>query len=193
MRTTRGSTTRRIACSALRVGRWQYAYPTLPGTKSERRLGVAELQEGCERGVEDLPSAFRLALVGHAFHPVPFSASAPYSVQAARRDEETTSFTPVSRSATSQSRAACEDIANRAHLSRSLIYRKFRNKDEILAAVFQRLFEGRYERASEIIASRANKREKLLTTSAWGNNVRASGIMISLLKVAIFNPLTLGP
>jgi AcrR family transcriptional regulator len=59
-------------------------------------------------------------------------------------------------------KTSLEDIANRAHLSRPLIYRKFRNKDEILAAVFQRLFEGRYERASEIIASRANKREKLL-------------------------------
>jgi len=59
-------------------------------------------------------------------------------------------------------KTSLEDIAKRAGLSRPLIYRKFKNKEEILAAAYEDLFEGRYERVTEIVAGRASKRDKLL-------------------------------
>jgi len=59
-------------------------------------------------------------------------------------------------------KTSLEDIAKAAHLSRPLIYRKFKNKEEILKAVFENVFEGRYERAAELLESGASKRAKLL-------------------------------
>ena len=40
--------------------------------------------------------------------------------------------------------------------------RKFKNKEEILQAVFEELFDGRYERVAAAVAARGAKREKLL-------------------------------
>jgi AcrR family transcriptional regulator len=59
-------------------------------------------------------------------------------------------------------KTSMEDIAKRANISRPLVYRKFKNKEEILQAVYEDLFEGRYERVAEVIAARGNRREKLL-------------------------------
>jgi TetR/AcrR family transcriptional regulator, transcriptional repressor of aconitase len=59
-------------------------------------------------------------------------------------------------------KTSIDDIARQAKLSRPLIYRKFRNKDEILAAAFEDLFEGRYERVAEVVRGRGSKRAKLL-------------------------------
>jgi len=43
-------------------------------------------------------------------------------------------------------KTSIDDIARRAHISRPLVYRKFKSKEAILAAVFEDLFVGRYER-----------------------------------------------
>ena len=59
-------------------------------------------------------------------------------------------------------KTSIDDIAKRANISRPLVYRKFKNKEEILQAVFEDLFEGRYERVAEVLAGRGSKREKLL-------------------------------
>jgi AcrR family transcriptional regulator len=58
-------------------------------------------------------------------------------------------------------KTSMEDIAKQATLSRPLVYRKFKNKQEILCAVYEDLFEGRYERVEALLGSRASKREKL--------------------------------
>ena len=59
-------------------------------------------------------------------------------------------------------KTSIDDIAKRANISRPLVYRKFKNKEGILQAVFEDLFEGRYARVAEVVAGRASKREKLL-------------------------------
>lgn len=59
-------------------------------------------------------------------------------------------------------KTSMDDIARHAGISRPLLYRKFKNKEEILAAVFEELFDGRYDRVEAIVASRASRREKLL-------------------------------
>jgi TetR/AcrR family transcriptional regulator, transcriptional repressor of aconitase len=59
------------------------------------------------------------------------------------------------------SKTSIDDIAKRAHLSRPLIYRKFKNKEEIFGAVYEDLFEARYPRADEIVAGRGSKRDKV--------------------------------
>jgi len=58
-------------------------------------------------------------------------------------------------------KTSMEDIAKRANISRPLVYRKFKNKEEVLQAVFEDLFEGRYERVADVIAGRGSKRDKL--------------------------------
>jgi TetR/AcrR family transcriptional regulator, transcriptional repressor of aconitase len=59
-------------------------------------------------------------------------------------------------------KTSMDDIAKQANISRPLVYRKFKNKEEILSAVYEDLFEGRYERVETLLASRASKRDKLL-------------------------------
>jgi AcrR family transcriptional regulator len=58
-------------------------------------------------------------------------------------------------------KTSLEDIAQRANISRPLIYRTFKNKEEIFRAMYEDLFEGRYERVAAIVAGRASKRDKL--------------------------------
>lgn len=59
-------------------------------------------------------------------------------------------------------KTSMDDIAKRAGVSRPLIYLKFRNKDELFAAVFDYLTTGRFERAMRIIKGAGSTRERLL-------------------------------
>ncbi|WP_394846715.1 TetR/AcrR family transcriptional regulator [Pendulispora brunnea] len=59
-------------------------------------------------------------------------------------------------------KSSMDDIAKRANLSRGLVYRKFKNREELLQAVFEDLFVGRYERAAHVVAGAGSKRDKLL-------------------------------
>jgi AcrR family transcriptional regulator len=59
-------------------------------------------------------------------------------------------------------KTSLDDIAKRAGLSRPLLYRKYRNKEDILGAVYDDVFESRYPRVEEILAGRGAARDKLL-------------------------------
>lgn len=59
-------------------------------------------------------------------------------------------------------KTSLDDIARRANISRPLIYRKFKNKDDIFTAVIEELFEARYPRAEQVLTSRGTRRDKLL-------------------------------
>lgn len=60
------------------------------------------------------------------------------------------------------SKTSLDDIARRADISRPLIYRTFKNKEEIFGAVFEELFEDRYPAAERLVAGQGTAREKLL-------------------------------
>jgi AcrR family transcriptional regulator len=60
------------------------------------------------------------------------------------------------------SKTSLDDIAKRANISRPLIYRKFKNKEDIFTAVFEFTFEGRYPRAEQALAVPGRPRDKLL-------------------------------
>ena len=55
-----------------------------------------------------------------------------------------------------------DDIANAANISRPLIYRKYQNKEAILAALFDRMFDARYPAAELALANRGSRRDRLL-------------------------------
>jgi len=59
-------------------------------------------------------------------------------------------------------KTSLDDIAGRADISRTLIYRKFRNKEQIFGALFQQMFEGRYQAAERAVAEHGRPRDKLL-------------------------------
>jgi TetR/AcrR family transcriptional regulator, transcriptional repressor of aconitase len=59
-------------------------------------------------------------------------------------------------------KTSLDDIARRANISRPLIYRKFKNKDDIYTAVLEDLFERRYPRAEQVLTSPGSQRDKLL-------------------------------
>jgi AcrR family transcriptional regulator len=59
-------------------------------------------------------------------------------------------------------KTSLDDIARRANLSRPLLYRKFRNKEDIFSAVYDDVFESRYPIAEQIAAGRGSRRDKLL-------------------------------
>ncbi|SRR5579883_1017323 len=59
-------------------------------------------------------------------------------------------------------RTSLDDIAKRAHISRPLIYTRFKSKEDILAAVFEHIFEQRYPAVEQALAAPGRKREKLL-------------------------------
>jgi TetR/AcrR family transcriptional regulator, transcriptional repressor of aconitase len=59
-------------------------------------------------------------------------------------------------------KTSLDDIAKRANLSRPLLYRKFRNKEDIFSAVYDDVFEARYPLAEEALAARGSRRDKLL-------------------------------
>ena len=59
-------------------------------------------------------------------------------------------------------KTSLDDIAKRASLSRPLLYRKYRNKEDIFGAVYDDVFESRYPAAAEILTGRGSRRDKLL-------------------------------
>ncbi|PTL77226.1 TetR/AcrR family transcriptional regulator [Vitiosangium sp. GDMCC 1.1324] len=58
-------------------------------------------------------------------------------------------------------KTSLDDIARRANISRPLIYRKFKNKEDIFAALFDFMLEGRYPKAEQALAGPGSKRDKL--------------------------------
>ena len=60
-------------------------------------------------------------------------------------------------------KSSLEDIAKQAALSRPLIYRKFKSKEEIFGAVLEHLFETQYRAAEQALAKPGSKREKLMS------------------------------
>jgi AcrR family transcriptional regulator len=59
-------------------------------------------------------------------------------------------------------KTSLDDIAKRANLSRPLLYRKFKNKEDIFGAVYDDVFETRGAEAQQILAGRGSKRDKLV-------------------------------
>jgi AcrR family transcriptional regulator len=58
-------------------------------------------------------------------------------------------------------KTSLDDIARRANLSRPLLYRKFKNKEDIFGAVYDDVFETRYVQVVEIAGGRGSRRDKL--------------------------------
>ena len=59
-------------------------------------------------------------------------------------------------------KSSLEDIAKQAAISRPLIYRKFKSKEEIFGAVLEDIFETQYRAAEHALAKPGSKREKLM-------------------------------
>ena len=59
-------------------------------------------------------------------------------------------------------KTSLEDIAKRANISRTLIYRMFKNKEDIYVGVFEDWFGSRYPIAQELAAGAGSKAERLL-------------------------------
>ena len=62
-------------------------------------------------------------------------------------------------------KSSLEDIAKHAAISRPLIYRKFKSKEEVFAAVVEDISEITYRAAEHALAKPGSKREKLM--SLW--------------------------
>ena len=60
-------------------------------------------------------------------------------------------------------KSSLEDIAKHAAISRPLIYRKFKSKEEIFAAVVEDISETTYRAAEYALAKPGSKREKLMS------------------------------
>jgi len=60
-------------------------------------------------------------------------------------------------------KSSLEDIAKQAAVSRPLIYRKFKSKEEIFGAVLEDLFETQFRAAEQAPAKPGSKREKLMS------------------------------
>ena len=60
-------------------------------------------------------------------------------------------------------KCSLEDIAKQAAISRPLIYRKFKSKEEIFGAVLEDIFETTYRAAEHALAKPGSKREKLMS------------------------------
>jgi AcrR family transcriptional regulator len=60
-------------------------------------------------------------------------------------------------------KSSLEDIAKQAAISRPLIYRKFKSKEEIFGAVLEDIFETQYRAAEQALAKPGSKREKLMS------------------------------
>ena len=59
-------------------------------------------------------------------------------------------------------KTSLDDIAQRAGISRPLIYRKFRNKEDILAALYDFKLSALYPQVEAVLAQPGGKRETLL-------------------------------
>jgi TetR/AcrR family transcriptional regulator, transcriptional repressor of aconitase len=60
-------------------------------------------------------------------------------------------------------KSSLEDIAKQAAISRPLIYRKFKSKEQIFAAVLEDIFERTHRAAEHALAKAGSKREKLMS------------------------------
>ena len=60
-------------------------------------------------------------------------------------------------------KCSLEDVAKLAAISRPLIYRKFKSKEEVFGAVLEDLFETQYRAAEQGLAQPGSKREKLIS------------------------------
>ncbi len=58
-------------------------------------------------------------------------------------------------------KTSLEDIAQRAGLSRPLLYQKYANKDAILAAAYEHVYAALYPRAHAVLGERLGNRDKL--------------------------------
>lgn len=58
-------------------------------------------------------------------------------------------------------KTSLDDIARRANLSRPLLYRKYRNKEDIFGAVYDGVYEARYPIVEQILAGKGSRRDKL--------------------------------
>ncbi len=58
-------------------------------------------------------------------------------------------------------KTSLDDIAQRAGISRPLLYRKFKNKEDIFGACYDDVFNRLYPRCQKILDSRASKKDKL--------------------------------
>jgi len=59
-------------------------------------------------------------------------------------------------------KTSLDDIAKRAGLSRPLLYRMFKNKEDIYGAVYDDLFDAQYPIAARALTGRGSRRDKLL-------------------------------
>lgn len=59
-------------------------------------------------------------------------------------------------------KTSLEDIAKRSHLSRTLLYRMFKNKEDIFRGVFEDWFVDRYPAVDEIVAGKGPRKDRLL-------------------------------
>lgn len=59
------------------------------------------------------------------------------------------------------SKTSLDDVAKRAQLSRPLLYKKFRNKEAIFAALYDEMYEVRYPRIVTVVEGKGPKRSKL--------------------------------
>lgn len=58
-------------------------------------------------------------------------------------------------------KTSLDDIAQRAGISRPLLYRKYKNKEDIFGACYDDVFDQLYPRCQAILDSRASKKDKL--------------------------------
>ncbi|HWU89405.1 MAG TPA: TetR/AcrR family transcriptional regulator [Kofleriaceae bacterium] len=58
-------------------------------------------------------------------------------------------------------KTSLDDIARRANLSRPLLYRKYKNKEDIYGAVYDDVFETRYPIAEQVLAGRGSRKARL--------------------------------
>lgn len=58
-------------------------------------------------------------------------------------------------------KTSLDDIAKRANLSRPLLYRKYKNKEDIFGAVYDDVFEARYPIVEQVLAGKGSRRDKL--------------------------------
>jgi TetR/AcrR family transcriptional regulator, transcriptional repressor of aconitase len=61
------------------------------------------------------------------------------------------------------SKTSLDDIAKRASISRTLLYRTFKDKEDIFAAVFEYWLIARHPQAQVAVAARASLQDRLLT------------------------------
>jgi len=59
-------------------------------------------------------------------------------------------------------KTSLDDIAHRAGISRPLLYRKFRNKEDIFGACYDDVFDSLAPRVKAILEGRGSKKDKLL-------------------------------